>query len=286
MADTIIKRLQIGMEGGFTSGSGSIYNGGSPVAANRRIAVEKNATMDLEPIFDTLVEARGVYAGVFTHTLQMASVKGKLSALVYPDDLYYFARLAASGAPITTTLPATPAALLAATAVAATNMLTTQPNVAGDNALGKILAVTLSNATSNTTAVTFTLTGTNIAGSPLTEQVAFSAGTQTPSAVGGGTGALSCTLYTKNYFKSVTSITSSAQPSGDQIAVGGINGFLSLFVLDMAISTLLSATLEYLDATAAWQIPGLVANKLELNATMGKSYRTTLDVLGQKKCPW
>lgn len=283
MGDTALKRLQIGLEGGVTSGAASVYNGGSPLPATRRLAVEEAVGFEWDFGYDTPKEARGGYQGVYTHVLQMQMAKGKIPAYVYADDFCYLLRLAVSGAPTITTLPTTPTALLAATSIAASMTLTTQPNAAGDGAKAKILALTLSNAATNNTAVTATVTGTDINSNPLTEQVAFTGGTTTTSAVGGGTGALTVTLYTRNYFATVTSITTSVQPVGDQLAVGGVNGFFWLFPIDLSVSTIVSATGEYWDGSAAWQLPGLVVSKLGVASQIGKSFKADLTVMAQKK---
>lgn len=282
MGDTVLKRLQLGSEGGFTSGVGSVYNGGLAVAATRRVAVEEPSEFGYaELIYDATEEARGTYASTYNHALQYRAVKGKFGGLIYPDDLIFFLRGAVSGTPTVATLPTAPAALLAATNVLASNTLTTQPNATADGALAKILAVTLSNAAPNNSAVTFTFTGTDVNSNPLTEQVAFPAGTTSLSAVGGGGGATTVTKYTTNYFKTVSGITSSAQPAGDQIAVGAVNAFLWTFLPDMATSTLLSQTGEYFDGSTAWQMPGLVIPKLELDLQIGKSARFKGDAMAR-----
>jgi hypothetical protein len=117
----------------------------------------------------------------------------------------------------------------------------------------------------------------------LTEQVAFSAGIQTPSKVGGGAGALTVTLYTQNYFKTVgaSGIACSATPASDTVAVAGVNAFIWTFLPDMASSTLLSMTGEYFDGSTAFQLPGLVIPKLEFDLQIGKSTRFKADALAK-----
>lgn len=290
MGDTVLKRLQVAQEGMYTPGgsssSSSVYNGGSPVVAVRRLAVKDDLMFDWEDTWQRVVEARGTYAALYQSIFQMRMAKGKFSANVYPDDMIDLLRMTVSGAPTVTTLPTTPTALLAATVLSAGgNSLTTQPNATGDTAVGKMLAVTLSNAAASTAAVTITIAGTSTSGASLSEQVAFTAGTTTPSAVGGGAGALSCTLYTKNYFATVNAagITSSAQPSGDDVAIGGVSGFLWTFLADMGSSTLLSYTGEYVDGTAAWQLSGLVADKLTLKAQTGKETSVDISAFARSK---
>jgi len=287
MGDSVVKRVQWALEGGYTSNSASVYNGGAPVVATRRVAVEEAASADWDFIYERVAEARGTYAAVYQSTLHMQSAKGKIPALVYADDLTYVGRMILSGAPTVTTLPAVPTSLLAATAIAATMSLTTQPNVAGDGAAAKILAVTLTNASTSTTAVTVTIAGTSLGGGALSEVVTFGTGTQTPSAVGGGSGALTVTLYTRNYFATVSAsgITTSAQPTGDTVAVAGVNAFLWTFLTDMGTSTLLSATAEYFDGTASWQLPGLILDKASFKASMGKSFKLDASCIAQKKAP-
>lgn len=286
MADTAPKRLQLALEGGFTSGAGSVYNGGSPLVASRRLAVEESLGADWEPVFSRPVEARGGYHGSYQSLLEMIGVKGKLAAAIYADDMAWYGRMLVSGSPIITTLPATPIALLAATAIAATMSLTTQPTAAGsDGAAARILAVTLSNAVAQSTAVSVTITGTSVTGAALSETLSFTSGTTTPSKVGGGAGATSVTLYTRNYFKSVNAsgIACSSQPSGDLVAVAGINAFLWQFNPDMATSTLYSATCEYDDGTSAWQLPGTVLGKGSFDWQAGKSFKFDADLETQKK---
>ncbi len=290
MGDIALKRFQLALEGGYTSGTGSVYNGGSPLVALRRLAVEEKVGFDIEPVWEKPLEARGTYAGAYTHILHMLSAKGTLPAFVYADDLCVLGRMVFDGAPTITTLPSSPTALLAAVALSVSgNTLTTQPNATADGALAKILAVTLSNVSTSSTAVSVTITGTDINNNALTEILSFSAGTTTTSAVGGGTGALTVTLYTRNYFKTVNAngITSSAQPSGDEVAVAGVNAFLWVMTPDMGPqqggSTLQSATGEYYDGTAAWQIPGIVAEKITLTSQIGKSFKLDMSVVAQKK---
>lgn len=290
MADIALRRIQLALEGGFTSGSGSVYNGGSPLPATRRLAVDQKVGVDVDLVYEKPIEARGSYAGLYTHILHMISAKGKIPTFVYADDLTYFLRMVVSGIPTVVTLPNTPNALLAATAIAATMSLTTQPNATTDAALSQMLAVTLSNTSAaSSAAVIVTITGTDIFGRPLTEAVNFSSGTQTTSAVGGGTGATTCTLYTQNYFKTVNAagIATSAQPANDQVAIGGVEAFQWTFTPDMGVqqggSTLYSATAEYYDGTSAWQVPGLIAEKFTFTSEIGKSFKADLGIMGQKK---
>jgi hypothetical protein len=290
MGDIALKRFQLALEGGFTSGAASVYNGGSPVVATRRMAVDQKIDLNAEPVYEKPLEARGSYAGMYTHILHQWSAKGKIPTYVYADDLCYLLRMVVSGTPTIATLPTTPTALLAATAIAATMSLTTQPNATADGAVSQILAVTLSNTSATSSAaVTITITGTDIYGRALVEAVAFTAGTATPSAVGGGTGALTCTLYTKNYFATVgaSGIATSAQPANDQVAVAGVDAFLWTFSPDMGVaqggSTLYSATAEYYDGSAAWQMPGMVGDKFTFTSDIGKSFKADLGFVGQKK---
>lgn len=291
MGDIALRRLQLGLEGGYTTNANSVYNGGSPVVATRRLAPEKGMGVDFKPVFENLLEARGNYAGSYFHILQANSAAGKFSAAVYPDDQVYIGKMLVSGAPTWVTLPNAPISLMAATALSSGgNSLTTQPNNASDvstpgSSVGKMLAVTLSNAAADTTAVDVTITGTDVFGNALVEVLHFSAGTTTKSALGGGTGALSCTLWTTNYFKTVNAsgITSSAQPVGDQIAVGAVNAFFYTFKPDMGVSTCYSATSEYFDGSAAWQVPGMVLEKGTWNAQIGKSFKFDTSYQAQKK---
>lgn len=285
MGDVALKRLQIGLEGQYTAGAASVYNGGSAIAATRRLALEKAVEASWDFVFEAPTEARGTYAGLYQHILHQISAKGKIPALIYIDDLVWYGRMLISGTPTVTTLPSAPQALLAATAIAASMSLTTQPNATTDTALGKILAITLANAAPSTTAVNITVTGTAVGGAALTEVVAFSAGTTTPSAVGGGAGALTVTLYTKNYFATVNAngITTSAQPASDTVAVAGVNAFQWVFTSDMGTSTLYSATGEYFDGTGSWQLPGIVMNKGTFTAEIGKSFKWESEFMAKNK---
>jgi hypothetical protein len=213
MGDIVLKRLQVGNEGAFTAGATSVYNGGSAVTATRRLAVELASEFGYADLtYDSTEEARGTYAGTYTHALQMRSVKGKFGGLLYPDDMIYYLRGTVSGAPTVATLPTAPTALLAATAIASTMSLTTQPNATADGALAKILAVTLANGTTNCDARhrhdhrhRRQRRATDRAGGLLRRH-------QTPSKVGGGAGALTVTLYTQNYFKTVGASGIAARP--------------------------------------------------------------------------
>ena len=285
MPDIAPKRFQWAPEGGFTSGAGSVYNGGSAVPATRRLAVENTLSMDWDDTNETAAEARGTYAAQYTHAYHQTIVKGKMPALMYVDDFRYVLRAVASGAPTVTTLPATPTALLAATAIAASMSVTTQPNATADAALSKMLAVTLANASATPTAVTVTVNGTGLTGGALSEVLNFSAGTTTSSKVGGGSGALSVTLYTVNAFATITTMTTSAQPASDTVAVGGVNGFLEVYTADMGVSTLLSNTAEYFDGAAAWQVLGLILDKVKATAQIGKSFKVESDILAQQRIP-
>lgn len=283
MADSVLKLFQLGLEGPYTSGSASVYNGGSAVAATRRLAILEAMGADWDFTFEAPAEARGTYAGSYQHILHQQMAKGKVPALVYCDDLLFYLRMLVSGSPTVVTLPNSPTVLLAATAIASTMpSLTTQPNAAADGALSKILAITLANPSPQTTAVNVTVAGTNSNGA-VSEVLNFSAGTTTVSKVGGGTGATTVTLYTKNYFSTVTSITTSAQPASDTIAVAGVNAFLWTFTADMATSTLWSATGEYFDGTGCWTLPGLVLQKGSLTAEIGKSLKLDGEFSARKK---
>jgi hypothetical protein len=285
VGDLALKLFQFGLEGQYGNGGvGSVYAGGTAVPANRRLTVAEGVGGDLELTFEGPTEARGSFAGVYQHIFHQKMAKGKVPAWVYPDDLYYYLKLCVSGTPTWTTLPNTPITLLAATAIAATMpALTTQPNATSDGGLSKLIQVTLSNASANTTAVTVTLNGTNIRGAPQSETLNFSAGTTTPSAQGGGTGALSCTLWSKKYYATLTSVTTSAQPTGDTLAISGINAFRYAYTSDMGVNTLYSATGEYFDGAIAWQLPGLVVSKATLDAEMGKSFKFDADWLAKDK---
>lgn len=285
MADIALKRFQLGLEDAYTAGANSVYNGGSAVAATRRFAVDKSVSADWVPTFESPVEARGSYAGAFTHILHMIMASGKLPAAVYPDDLVFLLRMLTSGVPTITALKPTAPTILATTALVTTELsdpisATTQPNAmadipAGVTNVGKILEIVLTNAAANTQEVLVTVTGTDIYGNALVEAVDFTAGTTTPSKVGGGAGALSCTLYTQNYFRTINAngiVASSATdlPS-DSIEINAVNAFTWKFLPDMGVSTVKSATGEYFDGTASWQLPGVVLSKADIQATIGKS---------------
>lgn len=283
MGDITLKRLQLALEGAYANSANSTnpYQGGTAgLPATHRLAIKEDVEFTIDPVLDRPVEARNTYAGVYTTIEHMMSASGKGSMAMYTDDLRYLLRMSISGSPSVYTLPNTPVALLAATAIAATMNLTTQPNGAAN---GAMLALTLANTAASTTAVVLTITGTALNGAPLTETVNFSAGTTTSSAVGGGSGALSVTLYTKNYFVTVTSITTSAQPTGDTVTVGGVYAFEEIYLSDMSTNTLQSATFEYYDGTASWQVIGALLNKLTMNAQFGKVFDVQNDFLAQRK---
>lgn len=276
--DIALKRLQLGLEGNFATAG--VYNGGSAVAATRRFAVDKSVSADWQPTFENPVEARGSYAGSYVHILHMIQAVGKIAAAVYPDDLCYIMRMCVSGTPTVTALQPTAPAVLAATALTATTTqsvsATTQPNAMADcvgTNVGKILAITLSNASSNTQQITVTVVGTDIFGNALTEAVVFTTGTTTPSKVSGTN---TVTLYTKSYFKTInasgiTFSSATTMPTTDQVALAAVNGFLWLFQPDMGVNTLNSGTFEYMDGVASWQLPGSIVDKATIQASIGKS---------------
>lgn len=291
MGDLALKLAQIGLEGPYTAGSASVYNGGTPVPATRRLAIEKGMGADFKYVWDSPVEARGTYAGGYQHILQAITASGKIPAIVYCDDLYYYGKMALSGTPAFKTLPNAPISLLAATTQAATMSLTTQPNNASDvptpgGAFGKILAVTLSNPSATTTSVTIGITGTDIYGNSITDTLVFGTGTATPSATMSTVTPFSSTLYTTHYYQTVGAGAITCTPptvAGNQVAVGGVNAFYYTFTADMASSTLYSATMEYWDGSAAWQLPGVVLEKLGLSMQLGKSLKLDTSFLAQKK---
>jgi hypothetical protein len=283
--DLALKQFQFGLEGVFGSAS-SVYGGGSPVVATRRLATLRDVGADWDLTFEAPAEARGNFAGIHQHIHHMQMAKGKVPAEVYMDDLYYYLKLCVSGTPTFTTLPNAPQTLLAATAIAATMpSLTTQPNATSDAGLAKLIQLTLANTAPQTTAVNVTVAGTDIYGNAISEVVAFTAGTTTPSKSGGGAGATSCTLWTKQYFATVTSITTSVQPALDTLAVAGVNAFRYVYVSDMSSNTLYTATGEYFDGAAAWQLPGLILNKIGLDAEIGKSFKLNADFMARDKIP-
>lgn len=297
MADTALKLAQIGLEGPYTSGSSqygvsSVYNAGTAVPATRRLAMEKGMGAEFKYTWDAPQEARGTYAGSYQHVLEMVTASGKIPAIIYCDDLCWYGRMALSGTPTVTTLPATPFTapnlLLAATATSiTTTALTTQPGAVTDGAACKILAVQLSAASVISTAVNITIVGTDPFNKSITEILYFTKGVSTQSASMNTTGSPSyfSTLYTQNYFKTVTSFTSSVATAGQSAAVGGVNGFLWVFGADMATSTLYSATMEYWDGSAAWQVPGCVLEKFGLQMQIGKSFKLDTTFLAQQKTP-
>lgn len=295
MADTVLKRLQLGTEGAFTTGASfgqagsiSVYSaGGAPVTATRRLAVEQSTEFGYQDLTWTAPEeARGSYAAYYTHLLEMRMAKGKFSALLYPDEMIWWCRAAISGVPTVTTLPAVAQGILA-TPVSITSSTTvtlsgiTEPNAQTDAGLAKILQCIYANASSTTTPVTFTFVGTDINGNELTEVVNFSAGTTTPSYTGGGAAALTVTLYTTNYFATITSVTASTTVSGSTITVKGVNGFLWVFSTDLGTSTLVSLTGEFFDGSTGWRLPGLIVPKFDLDLTVGKSVTIKGDCLAK-----
>lgn len=296
MGDTALKLAQIGLEGPYTAGTSvtnifggtSVYNGGSPVPATRRIAIEKGMGADFKFTWDAPQEARGTYAGSYQHVLEMIEANGKIPSLIYCDDLVWYGRMALAGNPTVTTLPAAPFTapnlLLTATTTAATMpALTTQPNAVSDGAAAKILALQLSATTAITTSTNVTVTGTDIYGKTISETFYFTNGVSTNSYTMSTVTPFSSTMYTVNYFKTVTQITTTVQTAGQQLAVGSLNAFLWTFLPDMSVSSLYSATMEFWDGSAAWQIPGCVLEKMGFQMQIGKSMKLDATFLAQKK---
>lgn len=299
MGDLVLKRFQVGSEGPFTSGSNitypgpftssSVYGGGTATPATRRLAAEDATEWGyVDLTYEAPEETRGTYAAIYTHLLQMRMAKGKFSSLLYPDDLIWWLRAAVSSTPTVTTLPNTPQTVLASQAVTVSTLsLTgiTQPNAQTDAALGKILVLVLTAGATNTTPITFTVNGTGVTGAVVTETVNFDTGLQTLSKVGGGPGATTCTLYTQNYFATITSITASSTTTGDSVTIQGVNGFLWVFTPDMATSSVWSLTGEYFDGSTPWQLPGLILPKLGFKIQVGKSVTMSGDGLAKDMVP-
>lgn len=292
MGDVALKLAQIALEGPYSGGTSplsvsSVYNGGSAQQASRRIAMEKSMGVDFKYVYESPQEARGTYAGQYQHVLEAVMASGKLPSLIYCDDFAWYGRMAMSGLPTVVTLPNTPLPLVPQAVISATITPTgpQQPNAQPDGAAAKIIGITLFNATANTTPVTFTINGTDVNGNTITpaEQVVFGTGTETYSYFASGTPQNSCTLYSKNYYKTITSITSSAQTAGNNVTVLGINAFQWTFLPDMGTSTLYSATMEYFDGTGSWQVPGVVLEKLGVNMQIGKSMTADMSFAAQSK---
>lgn len=296
MGDIVLKQLNVGSEGPYTTGaallptnSKSVYaNGGAAVAATRRMAVEDSTEFGYaELTYEAPEEARGTYAANYTHILHMRHVKGKFGALLYPDDLPWWFRSAIAGSPTVTTLPAAPQTVLASTAVTATAVSLagiTQPNAQADvssTASAKVLVFVLSAGATNASAITFTVTGTDVNSNNITETIAFTAGLQTLSRVGGGVGATSCTLYSRQAFRTVSAITASSSTTGDSLAVQCVNGFLWTFTPDMSLSTLLSLTGEFFDGSTPWQLPGMAVDKFDIDIAVGKSVKISGDAVAR-----
>lgn len=324
MADVALRRFQVALEGPYTAGNGplstaqaSIYNatganvgsggaigtsGSPPYPATRRLSIEKGVGADFEYVWEAPVEARGAYSGAYQHILHQVMAKGKMPAYVYPDDLTWLGKMLFSGSPVVTTLPNSPVSLLASAAIptaagAVTITGITQP------ANPQIIGLQITYGTSSATSQTITVTGTVNGVAGTTEAVTFNAGSQTifynPTAAVVGavsaqnwettTQASSATvalLYTKNYFSNISSITTGASaPASSTLAVTGINAFQWVFPLDMATSTLYSATAEYYDGTGAWQLPGVVADKFTLTASIGKALKAEIDFSAKNKLP-
>lgn len=300
MADTVLKRLQVGSEGPFTSGatiiptgSSSVYGTGAAVIASKRLAVEDATEFGYQDlVWEAPEEARGSYAANYVHLLQMRMAKGKFSALMYPDDMVWWMRAAVSGSPTITTLPGTPQSVLAAVSIATSTAVSltgiTQPNaqadVTGNGAGAKTLLLVYVSATNPTTAVTFTIAGTDVNGAVLNEVVNFGSGAQTLTAVpggGGGGGATTCTLHTVGAFATITSITASVTVAAATIQVQCVNGWLYKFTPDLATSTLYSLTGEFFDGSTGWRLPGLIVPKLDFDIEVGKSVKIKGDCLAK-----
>lgn len=319
MADVALRRFQLALEGPFTTGSGplntvqqSIYNasanvgtngaigssGAPPYAATRRLSIEKGVGADWEYVWEAPVEARGTYAGRYQTILHQIMAKGKIPAFVYADDLTWLGKMVFSGTPTVTCLPNAPVAVLSAAAIpaaagAVSTTGITQPTTAS------ILALTMTYGTTSATAQSFTITGTVNGVAGVTETVSFPAGSQTVfynptnAAVGGvptnswtSTPASQVTalLFTKNYFSNVSAIASTATaPASSTLTVQAVYGFQWTFPLDMSTSTLYSATGEYYDGTASWQLPGLVAEKFTLTAGIGKTLKSDVSFAAKNK---
>lgn len=313
MADIALRRYQIALEGPYTSGVGplaatqlSTYNGlAAPVAATRRLSIEKGVGLDHDFVWESPVEARGTYSGRYQTILHQVLAKGKLPAFLYADDLAWLGKMLFSGTPTVLALPsaASPgtnvlsAGAIPTSAGAVTGTIT-NPNTISSSA-GALLSLQMIYGTTSATAQSFTIVGTSVSGAALTETVSFPAGSQSvwynasTGTVGGvtnGTWAavtntnVQAVMYTQNYFATVTSITSTATaPASSTLNVGAVFGFQWNFLLDMAVSTLYSATGEYYDGTVAWQVPGMVAEKFTLTAGIGKTLKSDTSFSAKNK---
>ena len=70
---------------------------------------------------------------------------------------------------------------------------------------------------------------------------------------------------------------------GDNLTINAVNAFQWKFLPDMGTSTVYSATAEYFDGSASWQLPGMVMSKADIQATIGKSLAFSGSFDAQKK---
>lgn len=320
MGDVALRRFQIALEGPYTAGSGplsslqqSIYNatganvgtngaigsaGSPPYPATRRLSIEKGVGADYDFLWEEPLEARGTYSGRYQTILHQVMAKGKLPAYVYADDLSWLGKMLFSGTPNVFCLPNTPITLLASGAIPTTAGSVTISGIT-QPANPQIIGITMTYPAAVATPQTLTITGTVNGVSGVTEALNFFAGSETTfynvtgATVGGVTAQnwtttpgtqVTAQLWTKNYFSNISGITSSAATTaGSTVAILGINAFMWQFPLDMGTSTLYSATAEYFDGTAAWQLPGSVAEKFTLTAGIGKSLKSDISFSSKNK---
>lgn len=189
-----------------------------------------------------------------THRVQTKNIctLDELSQTIYPENSLWLAYMLTGSVPTVTTLPATPTNLLAATAVAATMSLTSQPLSPGQ---AFILTVA-----STSVAGTIGISGTNQYGLPASETINVPAN-------GAGT------YYSSNVYSAVSAsgITTTGLTSGT-LAITGVYGWQYTFLPG---DTVYSAAIEAFTGVDSYILPWCMVDSGDIEFGMDKEAKLT-----------
>lgn len=184
----------------------------------------------------------------------------ELSQTVYPENSLWVAYMLTGSVPSVATLPATPTALLAATAVAATMSLTTQPLTPGEALVLTVAATSV--------AGTIGISGTNEYGQTVSETI-------TVPANGAGT------YYSSNVYSAVAAsgITTTGLTAGT-LAIGGVYGWQYTFLPG---DTVYSASIEAFTGVDSFILPWCMVDSVDVEFGMDKEAKLTAKGITQDR---
>lgn len=194
----------------------------------------------------------------------------KLDSALYPDSLWAYYMLIGN-TPVVTTVPASPASLLAATTKAATMTLTTSLSTV---APGMFLIFAIAN--SNILAGTIVLSGTDINGLAQSETITVPAS--------------NATVYSTKRYASINNsgadkFATTGLTTGATIAVTAVYGWTYTWTYDgINNTTILSACLSIFDGVMGKKIPGLVLSDGIFDWQKEKEITLQCKGMGQDLC--